>query len=133
MNEDFQIEKIADSETELLLKEVRKFATDKFFNYLRFAESIINPSNAPMFVFAITKALSAKEREKLVDLYKRISKIEMDLIELDVEYSEKKEAEAIKKYYEMWQGIKKEFLDIVKVMKENWDNKTEDSEKGYCG
>jgi hypothetical protein len=52
---------------------------------------------------------------------------------LDVEYSEKKEAEAIKKYYEMWQDIKKEFLEIVEVIKKNWDTKIEDNGKGYFG
>ena len=39
LNEDFQIEKISESETDFILREVRKYVTDKFFNYLRFIES----------------------------------------------------------------------------------------------
>jgi len=133
LNEDFQIEKATESETDFILKEVRKSVTDKFFNYLRFIESILTPSNAPMFVFAITKTLGTRDREKLIELYKKIAKVDIDLIELDIEYSEEKEADAIKKYYEMWQEIKKELLEIVDVIKKNWDNKLEDNGKGYFG
>jgi hypothetical protein len=133
LNEDFQIEKAAELETDLVLREIRRYVTDKFFNYLRFIESILTPVNAPMFVFAITKTLGVKDREKLIELYKKIAKVDIDLIELDIEYSEKKEANAIKKYYEMWQEIKKELLEIVEVIKKNWDTKIGEDTKSYFG
>lgn len=133
LNEDFQIEKVLETETDFVLREIRETITNKFLNYLRFIESILNPSNSPMFVFAITKTFGIREREKLTELYKRIAKLEIDLIELDLEYSEKKEAEAIKRYFEMWQDMKKEFMEIINVIKKNWNNKTEDNEKGYLG
>ena len=133
LNQEFQIEKIADFETEFIMREVRKYITDKLFGYLRFLESIITPSNAPMFVFAIVKALGVKEREKIVELYKRISKIEVEVIRLDLEYSEQVEAEAVKKYCLFWEDIKKELIEIVEIIKKNWDTKIEDSGKGYFG
>lgn len=133
LNEDFQIEKAAEFETDFVLREIREIITNKFLNYLRFVESILNPSNTPMFMFAVVKTLGNKEREKLSDLYKKIAKIEIDLIEFDLEYSEKKEAEAIKKYYEIWQAIKKDFIEIVKVIKNNWDNKEEKDKGNYLG
>jgi len=133
LNEDFQIEKATEYETDFILREVRRYVTDKFFNYLRFIESILTPTNASMFVFAITKTLGIKEREKLIELYKKIAKIDIDVIELDIEYCEEKEASSIKKYYEMWQEFKKELLEIVEVIKKNWDAKIEDNSKGYFG
>ncbi len=133
LNEDFQIEKAAESETDLVLREIRRYITDKYFNYLRFIESILSPTNAPMFIFAVTKTLGIKEREKLIDLYKKIAKVDIDLIELDIEYSEEKEAKSIKEYFSIWQDIKKDFLEIIDVIKKNWDNKIEDSGKGYFG
>jgi hypothetical protein len=133
LNEDFQTEKAAEAETDFVLREIRRYITDKFFNYLRFIESILTPNNAPMFVFAITKTLGARDREKLAELYKKIAKVDIDLIELDIQYSEQKEAEAIKKYYEMWQDIKKDLLEIVEVIKKNWDTKAEENGRGYFG
>jgi hypothetical protein len=133
LNEEFQIEKAAENETDFILREIRRYVTDKFFNYLRFIESILTPTNAPMFVFAITKTIGVKEREKMIELYKKIAKIDVDLIELDLEYSEEKEANSIRKYSEMWQEVKKELLELVEVIKKNWDNKIEDNGKGYFG
>jgi hypothetical protein len=133
LNEDFQIEKITIFETELLLKEIRVSMTNKFFNYLRFLESIINPANASMFVFAMAKTINDKDKEKLIKVYKQLSRLEVDFIDLDLEYSENKEAEAIKRYYILWQDIKKDIFEIVELIKKNWDNKVEDKGKGYYG
>jgi len=133
LNQDFQIEKIIESETEFILREIRKYMTDKFFNYLRFIESLLNPSNSPMFVFAIVKTLGVSEKEKLAEIYKKITKIEIDFIELDLNYSEEKEADSIKSYFALWKEVKKEILEIIGVMRKNLDNKTEDNGKGYFG
>ena len=133
LNEDFQIEKVAEYETDFVLKEIRETMTGKFLNYLRFIESLINPSNGPMFMFAVIKTLGVEEKEKLTELYKKIAKIDVDLIEFDLEYSEKKEADSIREYYEMWQEIKKELLEIVGVIKKNWDVKEENEKGNYLG
>ena len=133
LNQDFQIEKISESETDFLLREVRKYVTDKFFNYLRFIESLINPTNSPMFVFAIAKTLGIEDKEKLVEIYKKITRIEIDFIDLDLNYSENKEADSIKNYLKLWNEIKKELSEVVEVMKKNLDNKSEDNGKGYFG
>jgi len=133
MNNEFQIEKIAEFETDLILKEARKYIIDKLFGYLRVLESIITPSNAPMFVFAMAKALGIEERQRVIELYKKISKLEVEIIRLDLEYSEQKEADAIKKYYLFWKELKKEFIEIMEIINKNWDNKVEENGKGYFG
>ncbi len=133
LNEDFQIEKVSEYETDFIVREIREIITNKFINYLRFIESILNPSNGPMFMFAVIKSLGNKEKEKLTEMYKEIAKIEIDLIELDLEYSEKKEAEAVKKYFELWQRIKKDFSDIINVIKNNLDTKEENGKGNYLG
>ena len=133
LNEDFQIEKIAEVETDILIREVRKFIADKFSNYLRFVETILNPSNAPMFVFSIVKSIGVEEKKKLVEIYKELTKTEIRLIELDTDFFEEKEAEFIKEAYEIWQKIKKDVLEVVEVIKKNLDNKFEVNGKSYFG
>jgi len=132
LNKDFQIEKVTLFETDLLLKEIRVCISNKFFNYLRFLESLINPSNASMFIFAMAKSLD-KDKEKLIKLNKQLSVLEIDFIDLDLGYSESKEADSIKKYYLLWQDVQKDLLEILGVIKKNWDNKAEDNSKGYYG
>lgn len=133
LNKEFQIEKISDFETDFLLKEIRICITEKFFSYLRFIESILTPTDAPMFIFAITKTIGISEKEKLISLYKLISKLDIEIIGLNLEYDEIKEAKSIIEYSSLWDKIKKELLEIVEVIKKNWDNKLEDSGKSYFG
>ncbi len=133
LNEDFQIEKICDIETDILIREIRKFMAEKISNYLRFIETLLNPVNAPMFFFSMIKVVETDEKQKIPEIYKKLSKIELNIIELDISFSEQKEAEFIKESYKTWQEIKKDLLDVIENIKKNWDNKIEPDSKGYFG
>ena len=133
LNEDFQIEKLAEVETDYLIREIRKFMGEKFSNYLRFVEAILNPTNAPTFIFSIVKSIRKEEKDKLTEIYKKISILELELIELDVSFSERNEISFVKGSFEIWQGIKQDTLGIIQSVKDNWDTKSEGRNKGYFG
>jgi len=86
-----------------------------------------------MFVYSIVKNLEEKNKENLKEIYKELTEIEMNLIEVDLDYSEKKEAEFIKNSFESWRKIKKQILEIIKKAKENPKEKTEKNNKNYFG
>jgi len=131
LNQDFYIEKTAEIETDYLIREIRKFMADKFSNYLRFIEAILNPINVPMFIFSIVKSMDTKEKEKLSKVYEKLVKTEVTLIELDIQFSEEKEAKFIKEYYKIWQEIKKDILSFIGTLKKNWGNKIKVNDKDY--
>jgi len=133
LNEDFNIEKASEVKVELLVREIRRFIADKLSNYMRFAEAILNPVNVQMFVYSLIKSLDAQEKEKLTEIYKKLSKNELKLIELDIDYSEEKEALFIRESYVVWQEMKKDLLDILEKANKNWDNKSESKNKDYFG
>lgn len=135
LNEDFSIERIVEVETDYLLREIRKTISDKLFNYLRFVEGILNPVNAPMFVFSIIKALTENEKQIFSEMYKKLAKMEIQLFEIDISYDEKKEADFIKQSYKLWQEIKKDASDVTAVIRKNWENKSDIgfNGKGYFG
>jgi len=133
LNEDFQIERAAESETDFLIREIRKFVGDKIINYLKFIESLLNPVNAPMFIFSMIKLIDSEGKKKLSEIYNNLMKKELKFIELDLEFDEEKEAEFIKESYESWQGIKKDVLKILEAINKKWDNKSETNNKGYFG
>ena len=97
MNELFDIEDI-DSESEFLLRKIRRTIADKIANYLRFTEIIINPSNAPMFFFKILKKLDSNDKESLSKIYESLGNAELKMLSLDVEYNESEEAKFIAKH-----------------------------------
>lgn len=133
LNEDFHIEKIAEVETDFLIREIRKLISEKLAGFMRFTETLLNPTNAPMFVFSMIKSIGQNEKTKLTEIYKKLAKSEINLIELDTEYSEKKEAEFIKNSDKLLQEIKKDTLQILDTIKKNWDNKFPNNNKKYFG
>ena len=133
LNEDFGIEKASEEEVDLLIREIRRFIAEKFSNYLRLIEAILNPVNVQMFVFSLIKSLGNSEKEKLIEIYKELSKVELELIERDIKYSEEKEALFIKESFNMWQEIKKDLLEIFDKVNKNWDNGPEVKTKDYFG
>src|SRR3989338_775322 len=133
LNEDFHIEKIAEAETEILIREVRKFVGDKLANYMRFVESLLNPVNVPMFVFCFIKLMDSDDKKRLSDIFKELMKKEVKFIEIDLEFNEEKEAQLIRDSYRFWQDAKKDMLKILEKINKKWDDKSETNNKGYYG
>lgn len=133
LNEDFHIEKAAETDTEILIREIRRFIGDKLVNYMRFIENLLNPVNVPMFIFSIVKLLDVEDKRKLSDVYKKLMKMEVEFIELDLDFDEENEARFIKNSYELWQEVKKDILKIMKKINKKWDDKSEAGNKGYFG
>ena len=133
LNEDFCIEKAAEVEVDILIREIRRFVSDKFLNYMRFIETIMNPTNASVFIFSIIKTLGEDEKKRLNEIYKKLAKTELELIDLDIVYSEEKEAEFIRAFYGLWQDVKNEMLEIMDKVKEDWDKEAEKGNKAYFG
>jgi len=106
---------------------------DKFSNYIRFIEALLNPVNAPMFIFSVVKLISAEEKKQLTECYKKLAKIQIKLIELDVKFVEQKEVEFVKESYKTWKEIQEDILNIINIIEKNWDNKSEENGKGYFG
>ena len=133
LNAEFSIEKIAETETDFLVREVARVMAEKFSSYLRFVELVLNPANSPMFIFSLIKAMGEDEKKKFSEIYKKLARIELDLIELDFDFSEQKEADFINNSYKVWTNMKKDSLEIIEKIKSNWDNKNENNNKGYFG
>ena len=136
INKVFDIEDI-DIETEFLLRKVRRIVSDKIAGYLRFVEIILNPSNAPMFFFKLIKKLGEEDKKQLTEIYEQLSKFELEIIRLDLDYNEDKEAEFIKKVYDVFSNeISKKLLDIVEKMgngKDSKEKKEKESKSSYFG
>lgn len=133
MNEDFYIEKIAENETEMLTREIRRMVGDRLANYMRFIENLINPVNVPMFVFSVVKMINQEDKKKLSETYRELIKNEIIFLARDLEFDEKKEADFIKESFELWQNIKKDLSPVLARLETNWGSKAEENSRGYFG
>jgi hypothetical protein len=132
LNDNFEIENI-DSESELILKAIRKHITEKIFFVLRSLEMFMNPQNAPLFVFNFLKSFTESEKDRIKQLYDKVSGYEIEAFGLEAGYEETKEAAFIKKSCEDWKGISEELTKIYSIMKVNHGKDSRKQEKSYFG
>ncbi len=133
LNEEFEIERIAEHETDLLLREVRKSITEKAIAFLRFFELMINPSSAPFFLLSIMKDFSISDKKLVEKIYKKLCEFEIKAIALDLKYNEKAEVEFIKYSVKKWQELQDDLQDISKAIEKAWDASVEKKERSYFG
>lgn len=132
MNDDFDISKI-ECDTETILRDVRKAIISKFSSWLTFIETLINPSGGTMFHMYLVKSIGEKERKILSEIFSELGEIEIQAIELEIQYDEKKEAEFVNINFKKWQEMKKPLLEITGSLKDNWKKETIKKEKSYFG
>ena len=122
LNKLFDIED-TEIETEFLLKKVRRTISEKIASYLRFIDIILNPSNAPIFFFKLVKRLDSKDMQTLKNIYEKLGKFEIQTICLDIDYSEKNDAEFIKDIFNTFnKEIKKDFIVIIEKLNTEEEN-----------
>jgi len=132
LNKDFKIEKLSEIETDYLIREIRGQISEIMENFLRFVEAILNPINLPMYFFPFIKSLTSKEKEKLIDIHKKLAKLQFNSLKL-IEYSEEKEANFINEAFNLWQQIKKDFEGIIKEAESKWETKPNKTNGEYFG
>jgi len=113
LNELFEVEDIESCETEFLIRKIRRVISDKIAGYLKFVETVLNPSNAPMFFFKMIKKLDSNDKEILTNIYEELGGFEIEIIKLDLNYSEIGEGEFIKKVFKRFDEIRKQLLKII--------------------
>ena len=125
LNEEFEIEKIAEKETELLLRHVRRCMLEKLAAVSRFFELMLNPTEANLLILSLLKDISAETKKKMEKIYRELSYIELEAVELDLDYSEKNEAKFIVEVSKDWKTLKSGLKDISKQL----DTKLQAKEK----
>ena len=135
LNKLFDIEDV-DPCTDFFLRKIRRTIADRIAGYYRFVDIILNPSNAPVFFFNLIKKLDLKDKELIKGAYEILGNLELEMMGLDLDYSEKKEAEFLKKIVLIFdEKIRPIFLDILHKLRDGngkiEDNK--DSKRSYFG
>lgn len=69
MNKVFDIEEIC-TETDFLLRRIRRIVSERISGLLRFIELILNPNNSPIFIFKLIKKMNEGDKKSLVKFMK---------------------------------------------------------------
>jgi hypothetical protein len=132
LNEEFEIEKVAEKETELLLRNVRRCMLEKITAVSRFFELMLNPTEANLMILSLLKDTSPETKKKMEKIYRELSYIELAAVELDLDYNEKNEARFISDVSKDWRNLKDALKEISKQLDSRLHVKDKLSE-GYFG
>ncbi|MCL6500820.1 MAG: hypothetical protein K6T16_02175 [Candidatus Pacearchaeota archaeon] len=133
INEEFEIEKVQERETEFLLREIRRAMSEKIAAFLRFFELFLNPQAAPVFILGMLKSLTVKDKELIEHIYNQLVNFELTSITLDIIYDEKKEVDFIKNTFKKWQCIKEELQEFSRIIERAKLEEKERKRKSYFG
>ncbi len=132
INEAFEVDRI-ERKTECILREVRKTMMEKIVGYIRFLEMMINPSQAPPMFMIFVKSLLENDRKTIEKVYKNFIELELKSLKLEIDYSEKAEAEAIKNILKVWDETRNDLKTTIGIMERNWSSSENKKDKGYFG
>lgn len=129
--EDFDIEKIVDKESAFLLREIRRVMNDKISAYIHLFETLINPTSPPIFVFSILRGISNKDKESMKDIYKILSKTQLEIMKLDTVYNKSNEAKFITETFDSWQKLKPVILELIGTFEANFEKDDSSKKSSY--
>ena len=112
INEDFEVDKI-DRESDCFLRAVRKAIMEKIVNAIGFLEMLLNPMNAPRMYVPFVNTMAVADNKEIDELYNSLSELSLLSLKLEMGYSEKGEAEVIRKVFDVWQKEKVRFGNLV--------------------
>lgn len=116
LNESFEIDKI-DRESDTFLRVVRKVMMEKIVNSLGFLEMLLNPMQIPRMYMSFVKVMNVEDKNMIEKIYNEFSELSMNSLECEISYSEKSEAELIKKIFDKWVKTKPDFQKIFSKIK----------------
>ena len=131
--EDFDTEKIFEKESSFIIREIRRALNEKLYSYSNLFENLINPTNIPMSILNAIRHLSLDEKKKIREIYKDLSKRQIEVIKLDTIYNEKSEAEFVCDTYKLWQKLKPEIYKIIETLEEKTGENNNFKESAYFG
>ena len=131
--EDFDIEKIQDKETTFLLREIRRAINEKITAYIHLFENLINPNAPPMFVFSILRNISTKDKDTIKQIYKTLSKTQIEIMKLDTIYNETEETKFINETFNTWQELKPTIHKLIEDFESSFETDDTSKKRSYFG
>ena len=131
LNENFEIDKI-ERETVCLARLIRKVMMEKIVNSVGFLELLMNPMNAPRMYLNYVRSLTQDDKKIIEDIYSELGNVSLASLDLEIDYSEKQEAEMIKEISSVWESVKPKFRKVLAGMKKP-NSSLAKKEKSYFG
>jgi|SRR3989344_4342059 len=131
IHQDFELQYL-EHKTQLL-RAIRRRMYNRIGFYLQLLDIILYPTGQTPISSYESNFFSSEEKQELAHFYKLLMIYSRKSLQLDIESSDKKDAEYISEFFERNNIIKKQMKEIIKQMEEVWKKQVEKEEGGYFG
>ncbi|MFH0711514.1 MAG: hypothetical protein V1889_00115 [archaeon] len=129
--QDFDVEKIQDEKPILLIREIRRTINEKIMAYIHLFENLINPNAPPIFIFSILKNISNQDKDTIKEIYKTLSRTQIETMKLDTIYDETAEIKFINDIFNKWQEIKPKIYKLIENFETNFETNDTSKKSSY--
>lgn len=117
-----------------LIKNILRSISEKLEFYIEFISNLVHPDGSSISSMYEIRFFSEDEKNDMYNLFKRLMKIDRNVIELVLKNDEKEQADFLNKFFSDWLNLKKELLKYIEKMKESWEKQsTIEEDIGYFG
>ena len=111
-----------------LSRAIRMKIIERIDSYAKFLDEFLyHPDNSYATMYEL-KAFTEADREKLFDLFGKLMLVDRINMELNLELSEEKDIEFIKRVFHSWAEMKKDLLEMARKMRKVWETDRKDDE-----
>lgn len=126
LDENFEILYVGTiTEIKYPLRFIRRRINDKLAFFCSLLQGLLQPNPGSLVNLQESKFLDEAEHKKIMKLLKELMFIERQSLLLDINPSEKEEADFIKETFKEWNTIKKEVETIFTKVKDAWKKEIE--------
>ncbi len=112
---------------------IRRRMYEKFYSFSSGLLSILTPQTPSIILAHEHKFLTNEDRDKIMDVIKKLIRMEREYLILETEFDEKKDVEFITSGLETWFGVKPTIKDIITIMRDSWSKKESFKVEDYFG
>lgn len=114
--------------TTWMLRNIRRFISDKVWNVVNFIHNFLIPSQQSLISMEEAKMFTDAEKKEMAQLMKRLTILARKSSAIELECNADKDASYIKEVCETWTNIKPELQKIVDKNIERWETEKEEKE-----
>ena len=117
-----------------LIKNILRNISEKLEFYIEFISNLVHPDGSSISSMYEIRFFSEDEKNDMYNLFKRLMKIDRNIVEMVLKNDEKEQSDFLNKFFTDWQDMKKELLDYIGKMKDSWEKQsTIEEDIGYFG
>ncbi len=132
IDDEFEISALENEK--FLIKNILRSISERLEFYIELISNLVHPDGSSISSMYEIRFFTEDEKNGMYNLFKRLMKIDRNIIELVLKNDEEEQSDFLNKFSTDWLNLKKELLKYIEKMKDSWEKQsTIEEDIGYFG